>query len=139
MTLIAGDVDLAEEAVQAAFARLCLHWEKVSEYEDQAAWVRRVAVHRAYDQHRFVRRKARLLLRLTHSEPGPLPAAPKDPRVAEAIRRLPVKQRTAVALFYLNDLALAEVAEAMAVSEGTVKRHLNRARVGLRTILEEGS
>lgn len=139
LALIAGDVHLAEEAVQEAFARLCLNWEKVSEYEDQAAWVRRVAVHRVYDHHRFFRRKARLLLRLTHSDPVAAPASPVDPRVAEAIRTLPLKQRTAVALFYLADLSLLDVAEAMAVSEGTVKRHLNRARAGLRTILEEGS
>ncbi len=139
LTLITGDVHLAEDAVQEAFARLCLNWEKVSEYEDQAAWVRRVAVHRMYDHHRFFRRKARLLIRLTHRDSVAEPASPVDPRVAEAVRRLPLQQRTAVAPFYLADLSLLDVAEAMAVSEGTVKRHLSRARAGLRTILEEGS
>lgn len=139
LTLITGDVHLAEEAVQEAFARLCLNWARVSEYEDQPAWVRRVAVNRARDHHRFLLRKARFLLRLADSAPAMEPASSMDPRVAEAIRRLPLKQRTAVALFYLADLSLADVAGAMSISEGAVKRHLSRARDSLRTMLEERS
>ena len=139
LTLITGDVHLAEEAVQEAFARLCLNWARVSKYEDQAAWVRRVAVNRARDHHRSLLRRARLLLRLADSAPALEPAPSMDPRVAEAIRKLPLKQRTAVALFYLADLSLADVAGAMSISEGAVKRHLSRARDGLRTILEERS
>lgn len=139
LTLITGDVHLAEEAVQEAFARLCLNWARVSEYEDQAAWVRRVAVNRARDHHRFLLRKARFLLRLADSAPAMEPAASMDPRVAEVIRNLPLKQRTAIALFYLADLSLADVAGAMSISEGAVKRHLSRARDSLRAILEERS
>lgn len=139
LTLVTGDVRLAEEAVQEAFARLCLNWARVSEYEGQAAWVRRVAVNYARDHHRSFLRKARFLLRLADSAPAMEPAPSMDPRVAEAIRRLPLKQRTAAALFYLADLSLADVAGAMSISEGAVKRHLSRARDGLRTILEERS
>ncbi len=139
LTLVTGDVHLAEEAVQEAFARLCLNWARVSEYEDQAAWVRRVAVNYARDHHRSLLRKARFLLRLADSSPVMEPAPSMDPRVAEAIRRLPLKQRTAAALFYLADLSLADVAGAMSISEGAVKRHLSRARDGLHTILEERS
>ena len=139
LTLITGDVHLAEEAVQEAFAQLCLNWARVSKYDDQAAWVRRVAINRATDHRRFVWRKARFLLRLAHHAPMRAPAPPADPQLAEAIRRLPVKQRTAVALFYLADLSLVDVAAAMSISEGAVKRHLSRARNSLRTILEEAS
>ncbi len=38
-----GEVDAAADAVQDAFVQLCLHWDRVTEYDDPAAWVRRVA------------------------------------------------------------------------------------------------
>jgi len=52
------------------------------------------------------------------------------------VRILPAKQRTAVALRYVGDLTLREVAEAMHVSEGTVDQHLRRALRAVRETLE---
>jgi RNA polymerase sigma-70 factor, ECF subfamily len=45
-----------------------------------------------------------------------------------ALRRLPRREREAVALFYLLDLAVADVADAMGVTAGTVKTLLHRGR-----------
>ena len=52
------------------------------------------------------------------------------------MRQLPEKQKTAIGLFYIADLNVSEVAAAMGVSQGTVKRHLDRARNTLRTKME---
>jgi RNA polymerase sigma-70 factor (ECF subfamily) len=41
---------------------------------------------------------------------------------------LPQQQRLAIALFYLEDASVAEVAHAMSISEGAVKYHLNQGR-----------
>lgn len=54
-----------------------------------------------------------------------------------ALERLPGQQRAAFLLRHGHDLPLAEVAEVLAVSEGTVKTHLARAVERLRRELEE--
>jgi RNA polymerase sigma-70 factor (ECF subfamily) len=136
MTLIAHDPDVARDAVQEAFVRLCREWPTVSGYRHQAAWVRKVAFNLVRDQQRQLGRRAHLVLRLGG---GPIDLAPDDPpaegnpELWRAVRQLPERQRTAVGLFYIADLNIAEVGAAMGVSEGTVKRHLDRARNTLRT------
>lgn len=139
LTLLSGDAGLAEDSVQEAFVRLCVNWKRVSRYEDPAAWVYRVALNLTRDHRRRLVRRARLLLRLSASvEPARQPTY-TDPLLWAAVRELPTQQRTAVALRYLGDLGVVEVARAMKISEGTVKRHLGRARETLRAKLEEQS
>lgn len=57
-------------------------------------------------------------------------------RVRAAIACLPPGQAAAIALFYLEDLSVAEVATALDVPVGTVKTRLMHARRRLRTLLE---
>jgi RNA polymerase sigma-70 factor (ECF subfamily) len=138
LSLVAGNMEAAEDAVQEAFAQLCKNWSKVAAYDDQAAWVRRVAINRAIDQKRSLARRAGAILRLG-GEPAFSPQAQlPDSDLTRALRRLPLKQRTAVGLYYLADLSVVEVAKSMGVSEGTVKRHLARAREALRSTLQAG-
>jgi RNA polymerase sigma-70 factor (ECF subfamily) len=54
-----------------------------------------------------------------------------------ALERLPGQQRAAFLLRHGHELPIAEVAEVLAVSEGTVKTHLARAVERLRRELEE--
>lgn len=51
--------------------------------------------------------------------------------VWEAVRGLPIKQRTTVVLYYYNQLTTKEVARAMGCLEGTVKSRLHAARRNL--------
>ncbi len=147
ITLISDDPDVARDAVQEAFARLCRDWRTVSGYQHQAAWVRKVALNLLRDQQRQAGRRARLFVSLEQmaQDPGDLawdgPAsydipADGDPELWRAVRHLPEKQKTAVGLFYVADLNVSEVAAAMGVSQGTVKRHLDRARNTLRAKME---
>ena len=57
-------------------------------------------------------------------------------RVQAALSALPQAQRAAVALFYLEDMSVAEVAVALNVPAGTVKTRLMHARRSLRAVLE---
>ena len=136
LTVSCGDFALAEDSVQEAFARLCVHWKRVSNYDDPATWVRRVALNLTRDHRRLLLRRTRLLIRLGNQPEVAPPAIYKDPHLWEAIRELPARQRTALALYYLAHLKVAEVAATMKVSQGTVKRYLDRARESLRMKLE---
>ena len=61
---------------------------------------------------------------------GDVPAA-ADPELWSLVRQLPEQQRWAVALHYVEDRPVAEVAAVLGCSEGTVKTHLSRARATL--------
>jgi RNA polymerase sigma-70 factor (ECF subfamily) len=57
--------------------------------------------------------------------------------VAQAIAKLPVRQRLIVGLYYLGDLSVAQVSEATRRPVGTVKSELHNARRALATLLED--
>jgi RNA polymerase sigma-70 factor (ECF subfamily) len=56
--------------------------------------------------------------------------------VVEALRALPFQQREVIALFYLADLSVQEIAATLNVADGTVKSRLNRGRTALADLLE---
>jgi len=57
--------------------------------------------------------------------------------VVRALRQLPSRQQVVVVLRFFADLSIAETAEAMGSSEGTVKSYTARALNRLRELLEE--
>ena len=124
VSLIVGDPDLAQEVTQDAFEQALRRWSKVQQYERPGAWVRRVAIRRAIRTRDRRAREPRFELGA-----GAPPSV--DPDVLAAIASLPRAQRAAVALFYLEDRPVAEVAELMGCTESTVKVHLHRARARL--------
>ena len=136
LTIVAGDRETAADAVQEAFVCLVRRWDHLSTYDDPAGWVRRVALNQIYDHQRSVWRQTKLLLRIEQQHPAREGASAVAEEVWEQVRTLPLKQRTALALYYVGDLTEREVANAMHVSEGTVKQHLHRARQTLRETLE---
>ena len=132
-----GDTEAAADAVGDAFLELEQNWDKVSTYENPAACVRRVALNRLSNQRRSLARRARALLRLQpQADETPREARAADLALKHELSRLPLKQRTAVVLFYFADLSVAEVAAAMGITEGSVNQHLHRARQALRGRLE---
>jgi len=125
----AGSWSEAQDVVQEAFCRALARWSRISQYDDPAAWVRKVAWNLATSRWRRVRSN----LHFVHRErpehaPGP-DAEFIDLRTA--LTALPPKQRQAVVLHYLSDVPVLEIAEMMGVAEGTVKSWLHRARTTL--------
>ena len=58
-------------------------------------------------------------------------------RIRAALRGLPERQREAFTLRVLEELDVAETAQVMGCSEGSVKTHLSRARAALQKQLED--
>jgi len=131
--LVLHDRGRAEEVTQDAFLRLYERWGGVAPIGHPEAWVRRVAVRAA------VRAAKQTRLRAAPSPDGERPSWDELPDVdlARAIASLAPQQRAAVALFYLNDLKVDDVAGHLGVSTSTVKQHLHRARARLATLLAE--
>jgi RNA polymerase sigma-70 factor (ECF subfamily) len=69
---------------------------------------------------------------------GPASAREPDPLVdvRRAVNSLSLAQRTVVYFAYWEDLTERDIASVLAVSPGTVRRHLVRARIHLRRSLQ---
>jgi RNA polymerase sigma-70 factor, ECF subfamily len=132
LAFVAGDMESAADAVQDAFVQAHRHWSRVGRLDQPALWVRRAAVNRILNQHRSRRRRDAAVERLT----PPSLAGHRDLDVGPAVAALPKRQRMAVALHYLADMPIAEVAAAMKVTPGTVKSQLHAARQTLAPLLE---
>ena len=134
LTLGCGDAELAADAVQEAFVRAHERWDRIGRYDDPVGWVRRVAVNLLRDDHRRTVRKRRAVERLA-ARPDPVEPAVEPDGLARVLGALPRQQRIAVALFYLDGLAVADVADLMGLAEGSVRSHLHDARRRLRVVL----
>lgn len=133
---VTGDLNEAQEAVQEAFIRALASPGRFAALANHEAWLRRVAINVARSRHRRRRILDGILRRI-----GPPPvvagATPDHVVLVEALRRLPRGQRDALALHYLVDLPIEEVADTLGVSVGTVKSRLSRGRHALAAQLTE--
>lgn len=134
---LTGDVGEAQEVVQEAFVKLLADPRRVVGLENPEAWLRTVAVNLARSRLRRGQLLRRLLRRI-EPDSTPVPdTGPDHVALMTALRRLPVGQREAIALHYLADLPVLEVARILQVSEGTVKSRLARGRAALADLLGE--
>jgi RNA polymerase sigma-70 factor (sigma-E family) len=132
--LIAGDSDVAAEAVAEAFSRTYPHWRR-GRVEDVGAYLRRAVVHeiqRTWRRRHVTLDEARFV-------DGEADGIVERDRVWRALDGLSSRQRTAVVLRYYEDLSEADIADAMGVPPGTVKSTLSRALDRLRVALKEGA
>ncbi len=129
---ISGSRMAAEDLAQEAMIRAYRRWPEVGTLERPGGWVRRVALNLALSAYQRRKAEARALLRL-----APLRSQPPAELSAEAagcwheVRRLPRRQAQAVALHYLAEASVAEIAAIMDCAENTVKVHLHRGRQAL--------
>lgn len=137
--LLTGDQSWAEELVADAFATTYAVWNRGGVQHDRAylrqaltnrfrSGARRRALERRFNLQSARRRD----LATDIADSVALTAA-----VHEALLALSPRQRAAVALFYFEDLPVAEVAAALGTSNGAVKTHLSRARSALRSVLAD--
>jgi RNA polymerase sigma-70 factor (ECF subfamily) len=132
----------ADEIAQETFLRL---WERPQLFLPAKArfttWLHRVTVNLCID-----RKRTR---RFDSLEPAPEQQA-ADPPLFEALHAarlravvngalmaLPIRQRTALVLFYMHELSQKDAAAVMEVSEGAFESLLQRARRALVSILAQ--
>lgn len=136
---LTGDVEAARDAAQAAWVEIMSGLHRLRDDSAFPAWAYRLVSRRCAKQIRgAVRRRDLGAALAVEPEPElPSPDAPLDAqRLRSAIAMLPPDQRAAIALFYLEDMSVAEVAVALAIPAGTVKTRLMHARRKLRSALE---
>jgi RNA polymerase sigma-70 factor, ECF subfamily len=126
---LSGSRLAAEDIAQEAFLGAFREWDGI---RNPSAWVRKVAIRRAT---RTVHRRlleARALGRLLAGRGPAVAELPEqDAGVWRAVRALPRRQAQVVALRYVADAPVAEIAQILGLAEGTVKAQLHRARQAL--------
>jgi len=135
-----GDIDLAEEAVQDAFAVAAERWPRTGPPPSPAGWIITTAGHRAVDRLRRDavredRQAQATLLRTAGDRPaeeGPV----RDDRLRLIFTcchpALAPEARTALTLRLLGGLSTAEIARAFLVPEATMAQRLVRAKRKIR-------
>ena len=137
---LTGDVDLAREAAQEGWIEILRGLGRLRDERAFPAWAYQIVSRRCARQIGRLR-QGRALAAAAAAEPVENVApeegdAPALARLRSAIAGLPPEQRAAIALFYLEDLGIAETAVALNVPAGTVKTRLMHARRKLRAVLE---
>lgn len=136
-TAITGDRCEGEDVAQVALSRAHRDWDRVSRYDNPGTWVRRVTINLALSARRRAAVGTRATLRLAGSRSETEPEwVEADPELWAAVARLPRQQRAAVALHYLEDRPVAELAELMGCSASTARVHLHRGRSAIARALE---
>jgi RNA polymerase sigma-70 factor (sigma-E family) len=126
--VLTGNQWTAEDTTQEAFTAAFRRWSSIAAYDSPEAWVRRVTCNHAASAVRRRVSEAKAVLRLAGRTASYIDLDEGDEAFWQAVRRLPARQAQAVALYYLEDYSVGEIADVLGCSEGTVKTHLSRAR-----------
>ena len=132
---LVGRRDVAEELVQDAFVTLHGRWSQVSKYESPEGWLRRVVINRSMSALRRRAVEVRLLGRLSRFRERPAELPDSDGAIWQAVAALPKRQAQVIALMFVDDLSVHEIAAVLECEENTVRTHLRRARQSLATQL----
>lgn len=128
--LACGERQLAEDAVQEAFARALERWTRLGGEPWALGWVITTALN-------YARRSRKVRVPPPSAESRSAVDLDDAIDLRAAVAALPRRQQEAIALYYMADFPLDEVARAMRCRTGTAKAHLARARRKLAQIMEE--
>jgi RNA polymerase sigma-70 factor (ECF subfamily) len=137
--LILRDPHDAEDAVQEALVRAWRELPRLRDIDRFDAWLRRLLVNACHDVGRRHRRNQSMRLVELQVEPAGADgwrAVEDRDRLGRAFARLPIDQRTVLALTHYLGLTGPEVATAVGAPLGTVKSRLRYASAAMRAALE---
>lgn len=141
--LITGSLSDSEDVVQDTFVKVFLHCKELKSDSGFKAWMMQILVRTAY---KAGKKKSRELpddevvekadTKTGQSSLEQILVKEEAQMLSETVRRLPVKQRTVVILFYYQECPVSEIARMLGCREGTVKSRLHVARERLRGMLD---
>lgn len=129
--VLTGRRDVAEELAQDGFLAAHRRWGTISAYEEPAAWIRRVVTNRCISSSRQRVTELRLLARLGRERVAGIADRSGDEELWSLVRRLPRRQAQVVALSFLEDHSVRDIADMLGVGEESVRTHLRRGRASL--------
>ena len=132
------DPALAEDALQETFFKAYKRMDTFRSESAERTWLMSIAINTCKDMNRSASLRHTAKRVVPEELPIPASAVNEDAlALAEAIRRLPGKQRDAVLLYYYQDMTIQEVAEALHAAPSTIMKRLGQAKEKLRNLMAE--
>ncbi|KAB7614507.1 RNA polymerase sigma factor [Amylibacter sp. SFDW26] len=136
-----GDHEEAQEAVQEAWIDIYKGLRRLKSPRAFRSWALRIVTRRCAKLITGKQRQRNLVHKLSQeplpeNEPTTVLMSDENAKVRDAISKLSPEQSATVALFYLEDMRISEVAVALDVPIGTVKTRLMHARTKLKEELK---
>lgn len=131
---LCSDEQLAIDAVQEAWITLSKTLRRLRDPRGFRIWAYKTVRWRTTDMARRLPPKSEPLDSLPENAaatPSSEPIATSD-QLAVLLKALPVGERQILALFYLEEMKITEIAAVLDIPVGTVKSRLNTARTHLR-------
>jgi RNA polymerase sigma-70 factor (ECF subfamily) len=137
--ITASDAAGVDDLVQEAFIRI---WKGIGNFRGDAqitSWIYRITANVALDYTRSAGRRREssheILPDIASPQATPDQALSSKQLVEKGLKKLSEDHRVVLVLAYLHDLPLAEVADVLGISEGTVKSRLHYAKSEFREFL----
>jgi RNA polymerase sigma-70 factor (sigma-E family) len=135
---VSGDLGVAEDAVQIAFAKAYRSWRRISRMEAVEAYLRRMVVNEVLNNRRLARHRHEV----TSAEPpeaatsGAAELTLAHTEMWSVLSTLPPRQRAVLVLRYYEDLSEQQIADVLGCRPGTVKSQASAALASLRSRLD---
>lgn len=126
------------DVAQQAWAQALSAYPSLTDARNLRGWLLTITARAATDSHRARARRPVPVPDLP-DRPAPPPVVPPDEGLWSAVRRLPERQRTAVALHYVLDLPHVDVARALGTTPAASRRLVSDALAALRASWTETS
>jgi RNA polymerase sigma factor (sigma-70 family) len=136
-----GSREAAEDAVQDAFVALHRHWSSLRDPEAAEVYLRSAVLNRcrSWVRRQVTQRAPRPLMLVREHERSPEDATVGRDEVGSLVgvmRTLARRQREVLACRYVLELSVAETAQLLQISEGSVKAHTHRGLQALQQRIE---
>lgn len=136
-----GSQEAAEDVVQEAFVALHRNWRSLRDPEAAEAYLRSVVLNcsRSWVRRQVTQRAARPLMLVREQNESPEDTAVGRDEVGSLVavmRTLARRQREVLACRYVLELSVAETAQLLEISEGSVKTHTHRGLQALQQRIE---
>ncbi len=136
-----GRETAAVELVQDVFLSAFDDWERISQYDNVGAWLRRVTINRSISWQRRDRNEREVVEKLGYINgvDRPTPAASAetvDDGFWSLVRDLAPRQQAVIVLRYVEDLSVDETADVLGIEAGTVKSAAAAGRARLAAAIE---
>lgn len=142
---LTDNTDAANDVVQQAWVAIIRGLGRLSDAACFRRWAYQIVTYKSADWVRE-RQRERAQTNALAADPVAQPSQEHSARdgdyaddvavLREALKRISPDRRTALAMFYLEQMSLAEIAHALSLPLGTVKSRIHYAKQELKSILE---